>query len=236
MCQPVILVTEETRVTSRTKKASKPRTPLSRERVLWTAVKLADRGGIAAISTRKLGQALGVEGMALYHHFTNMDEVMDGMVDLVLSEIDLPPSGTDWRAALRQHSISAREALARHPWAIGLMESRANTGPANLRHHDSMLGSLREAGFSITMAADAYTLLDSYIHGFALQHANVPVGHSKKSADVSQDKLQPHSVNEYPNLGAIIEHAVATGDEHRDQFEFGLDVILDALDRIREAA
>jgi len=216
--------------------ASKPRIPLSRDRVLQVAVQRADRDGIASISTRKLGQELGVEGMALYYHFKNKDEVLDGMIDLVFSEIDLPLSGADWKTALRQRSISAREALARHPWAIGLMESRANPGPANLRHHDQMLGGLREAGFSIPMAADAYMLLDSYIHGFALQHTNLPLGHSQKPADVSQDTLQPHSVDEYPNLGAIIKHVLKNGDEQREHFEFGLDVILDALDRIRETA
>jgi AcrR family transcriptional regulator len=216
-----------------TRKAARPRVPLSRERVLRTAIERADRDGIAAISTRKLGKELGVEGMALYHHFESKEEVLDGMIDLVFDEIDLTPSPADWKMTLRQRSISARDALARHPWAIGLMESRPHPGPANLKHHDAMLGSLREAGFSIPMAAAAYRLLDSYIHGFALQHTSVPLGHSKKAAEVAQAMLEPPSVDEYPNLGAMIEHALENGDERGDEFEWGLDLILEALDKIR---
>jgi AcrR family transcriptional regulator len=219
-----------------TQRVSKQRIPLSRERVLRTAMKRADRHGIASISTRKLGQELGVEGMALYYHFKNKDEVLDSMIDLVFSEIDLPPSAADWKTALRQRSISAREALARHPWAIGLMESRTHPGSANLKHHDQMLGTLRQAGLSLTMAADAYMLLDSYIHGFALQHTSVPLGHSRKAVDVARDMLQPRSATEYPNLGAMIEEVTARGDDHRREFEFGLDLILDALEKIRTSA
>ena len=218
------------------KKESKQRIPLSRERVLRAAMKRADRHGIASISTRKLGQALGVEGMALYYHFKNKDEVLDSMIDLVFREIDLPPSGADWKTALRQRSISAREALARHPWAIGLMESRMHPGSANLKHHEQLLGGLREAGFSITMAADAYMLLDSYIHGFALQHTSVPLGHARKAVEVARDMLQPRSATEYPNLGAMIEDVTARGDDHRKEFEFGLDLILDALEKISSSA
>lgn len=174
--------------------------------------------------------------MALYYHFKNKDEVLDSMIDLVFSEIALPPSGADWKTALRQRSISAREALARHPWAIGLMESRTNPGPANLRHHDLMLGSLREAGFSIAMATNAYMLLDSYIHGFALEHTNVPLGHSKAAADVARRMLEASSDSEYRNLAAMLQHASETDDQHRGEFEFGLDLILDALEGFRTAA
>ncbi len=223
-------------MSSPTTKASRPRIPLSRERVLQAAIERADRQGIASISTRKLGQELGVEGMALYHHFRNKGEVLDGMTDLVFSEIDLPPSGADWKLALRNRAMSARQVLARHPWAIGLMGSGANPGPANLHHHDAMLGSLLAAGFAITTAAHAYRLLDSYIHGFALQEANLPLRDPKQAPDVTRSMLEPYPPNEYPNLGAMVEHAMSAGGEQGDEFEFGLDVILDALDRMRTAA
>src|SRR5450756_2219867 len=154
---------------TRTIKPAQRREPLTRERVLQAAIKLADQGGLESLSMRKVGQELGVEAMALYYHFKNKDEVLDNMIDLVFSEIDLPPSGADWKTAMRQRAISAREVLSRHRWAIGLMESRANPGPATLRHHDAVLGSLRAAGFSLEMAAHVYSLLDSYLYGFALQ-------------------------------------------------------------------
>ena len=125
------------------------RAPLSRERVLGAAVALADRGGIGALSMRKLAQELGVEAMSLYHHVANKDDILDGIVDVVFSEIELPSGDADWKAAMRQRAISAREALLRHPWATGLMESRSTPGPATLRHHDAVLGILRTAGFSV---------------------------------------------------------------------------------------
>jgi AcrR family transcriptional regulator len=223
-------------MTGRTNRTARPRAPLSRERVLQTAIKRADQGGIASLSMRKLGQELGVEAMALYYHFKNKDEVLDGMIDLVFSEIDLPPSGADWTAALRQRAISVREVLSRHRWAIGLMESRANPGPATLRHHDAVLGSLRAAGFSLEMAAHVYSLLDSYLYGFALQEKNMRFDTSDEVADVARRMLEPFPVDEYPNIGAMIEHAMKPGYDFSDEFEFGLDLILDGLERAREAA
>ena len=223
-------------MTGRTNRTARPRAPLSRERVLQTAIKRADQGGIASLSMRKLGQELGVEAMALYYHFKNKDEVLDGMIDLVFSEIDLPSSGADWTAALRQRAISVREVLSRHRWAIGLMESRANPGPATLRHHDAVLGSLRAAGFSLEMAAHVYSLLDSYLYGFALQEKNMPFDTSDEVADVARRMLEPFPVDEYPNLVAMIEHAMKPGYDFSDEFEFGLDLILDGLERAREAA
>src|SRR5215210_874747 len=153
--------------TRRTDPRAGRRAPLSRQRVLRAAVDLADTGGIASLSMRKLAQELGVEAMSLYRHVRNKDDMVDGMVDHVFGEIGLPPTGVDSRTAMRRRAISAREVLARHSWAIGLMESRRRPGPATLRHHDAVLGCLREAGFSVTMAAHAYSVLDSYIYGFA---------------------------------------------------------------------
>src|SRR5688572_16957336 len=153
----------------------KQRTPLSRELVLRAAVALADEGGVASLTMRKLAERLGVEAMSLYHHVADKDAIFDGIVDVVFGEIELPASDGNWRAALRARAVSARAALARHPWAIGLMESRPNPGPATLRHHDAVIGCLRAGGFSIAGAAHAYSVLDSYLYGFVLQSTNIPI-------------------------------------------------------------
>jgi AcrR family transcriptional regulator len=220
---------------TRTTKRAQRREPLTRERVLEAAVKLADQGGIESLSMRKLGQELGVEAMALYYHFASKDEVLDGSVDLVFSEIDLPASGADWKTAMRQRAISVRDVLSRHRWAIGLMESRANPGPANLRHHDAVIGSLRASGFDMEMAAHAYSLLDSYIYGFALTKMNLPFDTSQEIAAVAQSLLKPFPLDEYPNLVQMItEHVMKPGYDYGDEFEYGLDVILDGFERVRD--
>src|SRR5688500_8112153 len=178
------------RGTTRTDPSAERRAPLSRERVLRAAVDLADTGGIATLSMRSLAHELGVEAMSLYRYVRNKDDMVDGMVDHVFGEIGLPPRGADWTTAMRQRAISAREVLARHPWAIGLMESRSRPGPATLRHHDAVLGCLREAGFSIAMAAHAYSLLDSYTYGFALQQASLPFKTSEEVVEVAESILR----------------------------------------------
>jgi AcrR family transcriptional regulator len=210
------------------------RTPLTRERVLQTAVRRADEGGIESLSMRKLGQELGVEAMALYHHFANKDDLIDGMVDLVFSEIELPPSTPNWRTAMRQRAMAVRGALLRHRWAVGLMESRRRPGPANLRHHDAVIGSLRAGGFDIGMTAHAYSLLDSYIYGFALTKMNLPFETSDDVADVAQSMLEPLPPGEYPHMVEILtDHVMKPGYDYGDEFEYGLDLILDGLERVR---
>jgi AcrR family transcriptional regulator len=212
------------------------RIPLTRQRVLQTALGLADQGGLELLSMRKLGQELGVEAMALYHHFANKDEVLDGIVDLVFAEIELPPGGRDWKGEMRRRAVSLRDALARHRWAIGLMESRRNPGSANLRHHDAVIGSLRSGGFDMEMAAHAYSVLDGYIYGFALTKMNLPFDPSDDVAEVAETMLEPFPVNEYPNLVAFItEHAMKPGYDFGDEFEYGLDLILDGLERSQNA-
>ena len=220
----------------RTTRRAQRREPLTRERVLQAAIKLADQGGIEALSMRKLGQELGVEAMAVYYHFANKAEVVDGLVDLVFSEIEPPSAGGDWKAAMRQRAISLRDVLLRHRWAIGLMESRLHPGPASLGHHDAVLGSLRAAGFSIEMAVHAYSLLDSYIYGFALTMLNLPFEDSDEVAEVARSMLEPFHAEEYPNMVAIIEHAMQPGYDFGDEFEYGLDLILDGLERALEEA
>jgi AcrR family transcriptional regulator len=217
---------------TQTARRSQRRIPLTRDRVLGTALKIADQGGLEALSMRKLGQALGVEAMALYYHFANKERVLDGIVDLVFGEIDLPVIGADWKAAMRRRAISVRDALLRHRWAIGLMESRTNPGPATLRHHDAVIGCLRAAGFDMAMAAHAYSLLDSYIYGFALTKMNLPFDTGEEVPEMAQSMLEPFPENEYPNLVEFItEVAMKPGYDYANEFEYGLDVILDGLER-----
>jgi AcrR family transcriptional regulator len=206
------------------------RVPLTRDRVLGAALKLADQGGIESLSMRKLGRELEVEAMAVYYHFASKDEVLDGIVELVFSEIDLPAGLGDWKTAMRQRALAVRGVLSRHRWAIGLMESRANPGPANLRHHDAVIGSLRAAGFTMEMVAHAYSLLDSYIYGFALTKMNLPFDASTNVGEVAQSMLQPFSLSEYPNLVQMLtEHAMKPAYDYSDEFEYGLDVLLDGF-------
>lgn len=214
-----------------------PRIPLNRQRVLRAAVTLADRGGVGSLSMRKLAQELGVEAMSLYHHVANKGDILDGIVDVVFSEIDLLSGQVDWKAAMRRRAISAREALRRHPWATGLMESRSTPGPATLRHHDAVLGILRNAGFSIELATHAYSILDSYIYGFALQETNLPFNTSEELAAVAETMLGDLQADKHPHLTEMaVEHALQPGYDYGNEYEFGLDLILDGLDRARDAA
>ncbi|MGA2322185.1 MAG: TetR/AcrR family transcriptional regulator [Solirubrobacteraceae bacterium] len=220
-----------------TKPATKPRGSLSRERVLRAAVALADESGIGSLTMRKLGEVLGVEAMSLYNHVSNKDDLLDGMIDVVFSEIDLPPSETDWKTAMRQRGISIRDALSRHRWAIGLMESRSSPGPATLSHHDAVIGKLRDAGFSMELTAHAYSALDSYIYGFALQEPNLPFDTPQETAEVAQSIMANFSPGEYPHLTELaVEHVLQPGYDYANEFEYGLDLILDGLERARETA
>ncbi len=224
-------------MTVRLRPRTKRRLPLTRDRVLRAALALADKGGLEKLTMRSIGQKLGVEAMSLYNHVANKEDVIDGMVDLVFSEIDLPIAGTDWKAAMRERAIAVRDALLRHRWAIGLMESRRNPGPANLRHHDAVIGNLRAAGFDMAMAAHIYPVLDSYIYGFAMTQMNLPFENTAEVAEVAQGMLQAFPVNQYPHLAAFItEHAMKPGYDHANEFEWGLDVILDGLERVLDPA
>ena len=203
--------------------------PLNREQVLRAAVGLADQGGIDALSMRKLGQALGVEAMSLYNHVKGKPDLLDGMIDIVFGEIGLPAEGAGWRRAMRERAVTARAVLGRHRWAIGLMESRQTPGAATFRHHEAVLGCLRGAGFSIELAAHAYSLLDSYIYGFALQEASLPF----TSGDAAAQEIARYMpAGEYPYLAEFAAvHVLRPGYQYGDEFEIGLDLILDALDR-----
>jgi AcrR family transcriptional regulator len=205
---------------------------LSRDQVLRAAVALADEGGVGALSMRKLGQVLGVEAMSLYNHVASKGDLLDGMVDVVFSEIGLPSGDVGWKPAMRQRAISAREVLARHRWAIGLMESRRSPGPATLRHHDAVLGCLRGAGFSVELTAHAYSVLDSYIYGFALQEASLPFDSAEEAPELAQEIAGQLPAGEYPHLTELaVVHVLQPGYRYGDEFEIGLDLILDGLER-----
>jgi AcrR family transcriptional regulator len=214
--------------------AREARSPLSREKVLRAALALADESGIASLTMRKLGEALGVEAMSLYNHVANKDDLLDGMIDLVFAEIDLPAAGADWNKAMRERAVSARRVLKRHPWAIGLMESRRSPGPATLRHHDAVIGCLRGGGFAVALAAHAYAALDSYIYGFALQEASLPFDTGDDTAELAEMILSQLSPEEYPHLRELtVEHVLQPGYDYGNEYEFGLDLILDGLERAR---
>ncbi|WP_280266913.1 TetR/AcrR family transcriptional regulator [Nocardia wallacei] len=207
--------------------------PLSRERVLEAAVRVADRGGVEAISMRRVAQELGVEAMSLYHHVPNKDAILDGVVDLVFAAIELP-DGDDWRDAMRTRARSARAVLSRHRWALGLMDSRRTPGPATLRHHDAVLGTLRNAGFTLPTAAHAVSLIDSYIGGYVLQEANLPMSTPADVEDVAGALLDRLPPGELPHLREmIVDHALRPGYDHTSEFGYGLELILDALEARR---
>jgi AcrR family transcriptional regulator len=204
---------------------------LTRERVLTAAVAFADERGIESLTMRKLGEALGVEAMSLYNHVANKDQLLDGMVDIVFSEVGLPSGDVDWKTAMRRRAVSARQVLSHHRWAIGLMESRTSPGPATLRHHDAVIGCLRGAGFSVAMAAHAFSLLDSYVYGFALQEATLPFDTAEQTAELAEMILSSLQPDEYPHLTELaVEHVLKPGYDYGNEFEFGLDLILDGLE------
>ncbi|WP_309075049.1 TetR/AcrR family transcriptional regulator C-terminal domain-containing protein [Paenarthrobacter sp.] len=214
--------------------AASQRLPLSRERVLECAVALADESGLAALTIRTLAQSMGTKPMSLYYYVANKDEILDGIVDMVFSEIELPAPGREWREEMRQRAYGVRSALRRHPWAVGLLESRSAPGPATLRHHEATLATLREAGFSIQLTAHAYALLDSYIYGFVLQEAALPFEGRDAAAEITNPILERFATGEYPRMVEIaVEHVLKPGYDFGDEFEFGLDLVLDGLNRLK---
>ena len=207
------------------------RAPLSREGVLRAAIAIADAGGLAALTIRSLADELGVKPMSVYHHVANKEAIIDGVIDIVFSEIELPSPDADWQAALRRRANSARAVLRRHPWATPLMESRSHPGPATLQHHDAVLGSLRRGGFPVKLAGHAYSLLDSYIYGFALEEAALPFT-PRDVDDVIVDFLAQFPAEQYPYLVEFAQQRVLQpGYDYGDEFEFGLELIFDALER-----
>ncbi|WP_433169579.1 TetR/AcrR family transcriptional regulator [Kribbella sp. CA-247076] len=214
------------RGTSRRTRAE--RAPLSRERVVEAALALADEKGVAGVSMRAIAGRLGVEAMSLYNHVTNREDILDQLVDAVFAEIELPAPGAAWKAAMRDRAASARAALRRHPWAVGLMDSRTQPGAAILRHHNAVLGALRGGGFSVAMAAHAFSLIDSYVYGFVLQELSLPFTNRAELDAIAGDLLDALG-EDYPHLAEVTRHALQPGYDYGDEFELGLSVVLDGL-------
>lgn len=206
------------------------RVPLNRERVLRGALVVADAGGLGALTIRSLAHELGVKPMSVYHYVANKDEIIDGIVDLVFSEIELPSSDGDWLSEMRRRAISARRVLRVHPWAIPLLQSRTSPGEATLRHHNAIIGCLRGAGFSVEMTAHAYALMDSYVFGFALSEAALPINGPETVTEVAESMMEYFTPEKYPHLFEFsMEHILKPGYDFGLEFEFGLNLILDGL-------
>ena len=211
----------------------KKRRPLSRERVLRAAIKLADEGGIEALSMRKLAKELGVEAMSLYNHVANKDEILDGIIDVVASEADLPPDGVSWKTASRQSAISTRDVFLRHPWACSLSMSRQGAGGARLRRADWMLRTLREAGLSKDLTYHAYHIVESHILGFTIQQLNFPYS-GEELAGLAATFLEQLPGDEYPDFVEHVHQHLEPRGGDEGGFEYGLDLILDGLERLRD--
>lgn len=207
------------------------RAPLTRERLLAAAMRLADAEGIEALSMRKLAQELGVEAMSLYNHVASKDDVLDGIADIVVAEIEAPAIGADWKAAMRRRATSAHEALLRHPWAPLLIASRVNIGPAMLRYVNATIGCLREAGFSYEMADRAWNAIDSHIYGFTLLELNFPL-ESSEYASAAKSFLPLIPASEYPYMRALSELVIEGKHRGVQDFQFGLELLLDGLERL----
>jgi AcrR family transcriptional regulator len=219
---------------SRVERHAEPRVPLSKDRVLRAAVDLADVSGIESVTMRKLAQELGVEAMSLYYYVAKKDDLLDGIVDIVVGEMAAPSSGGDWKAAVRASAISAHKVLLRHRWACSLMFPPNKIGPARLRYMDALLRRLREAGFSARMTHHAYHALDSHIMGFTLWEAGY--SSDKVNAEFEAAFMRAFPADRYPHLAEHLQqHITKAGRGDKSEFEFGLDLILDGLEKIRAA-
>jgi len=215
-------------------RAPAARAPLTRERALDAAVALADREGLEALTMRRLAEVLGVEAMSLYHHVPNKDAILDGMVDRVFLEIEAPRADLDWRAALRRRMCAVRDVLVRHRWALRILETRAHPGEATLAHHDAVLGRLRAAGFPVRLAAHAYAVLDSYVLGFVHTELSLPFQTPEEGRAVAAGILDALPPGAYPHLAELTRELVlppGANYTYADEFDFGLDLVLDGLAR-----
>jgi len=211
------------------------RAGLSRERVLAAAVEYADREGLASLSMRRLGEELGVEAMSLYTYVSGKDALLDGMVDAVFAEIELPGPRTRWRNAVRGRTISAREVLRRHPWATPLMNSRSTPGVHTLHHLDVVLGYFRRGGFTVAQTAHAISAVDAYLYGFALTDISLPFETPDETADLAAQILAGIPAEDFPYLRELTtEHVLQPGYDYGAEFELGLDLVLDGLARLLE--
>ena len=209
------------------------RTPLSRERVLAAAIELADEAGIGALTMRRLAQELGVEAMTLYYHVANKPALLKGMVDLVESEIELPTPGRAWKAELRRTAMSAYDALIRHPWAAPLVLTQSGDSVTRLRYMDGILGTLRVAGFSADLTDHAYHALESHIMGFTLWEVGMNLGTREDVEALASGFLASLPTSEFPHLAEhVLQHLKPRNPDDEGEFAFGLDLILDGLERM----
>ena len=215
-------------MTTATRRPGRP-ARLSREAVVAAAVELADEQGLDAVSMRAVATRVGAEAMSLYRHVENKEDLLDGIVDVVYAEIDLPDAAAGWKGAMRDRAISTRQALLRHPWAIALMESRLRPGPANMRLHDAVTGLLLDAGMSSLLATRAYNLVDSYVYGFVIQEVTLPVATGEALAEVGPEFIARIPA-EFPNLARVGADLVAAGFDYGSEFEVELDLVLDAIE------
>lgn len=214
--------------------AKQERPRLTRERVLQSAVALADESGIESLSMRKLGEQLAVEAMSLYNHVANKGDLIDAMVDSVFAEIDLAADERSWRAAMRRRAVSVRQVLKRHPWAVPLMQSRTSPGPSTLGHLNALIGILRDADFSVVLTAHALSAIDAYVYGFAMQEKALPFDTEVRSTEVVEHILTAMPTDKWPHLVEFSrEHVLKPGYDYGQEFEWGLDLVLDGLERVR---
>ncbi len=210
------------------------RKPLSTELVMLAALKMADKNGIEALSMRKLAVALKVEAMSLYNHVASKENILDGLVEMVVAEIDLPSQDDDWRAAMRKRAISAHSALMRHPWATMLLVSRISVGPNMLRYLDATIGCLLQAGFSYPMADHAWNALDAYLYGFTFHKLNFPLDPSEYVAGATHF-LPLIPVEKFPYFNGMAQQIIQGRHDGVQELEFGLELILEGLERKRLA-
>ncbi len=210
------------------------RLPLNRDRILSAAVEIADERGVGAVTMREVASRLGVEAMSLYNHVANKDDILDGMADLVAEQFDLPEDAVDWREAMRRRAVSAHEVFGRHPWAPMLFDSRESSGHSRLRYFDWVLGTLMKAGFSVDDAARAFSLLDSYVYGFGIQQFNVSASGDASTEEMAEAILAYIPPEKYPHLHRMASHAMQVGYDAEADFDFGLEIVLDGLERVLE--
>jgi len=212
------------------------RQPLDRERIVREAIALADSDGINAVSMRPLGQRLGVEAMSLYNHVASKDELFCAMVDVIIADIVLAKPGGTWRESMRCRAISMRKVFARHPWALGLLESRKSMGPASLLYCDTVLGVLRQGGFTTLKAMRAFSLLDSYAYGYAIQEKNLPSSSPTVTSQATEEFLEQLPREAYPHLAETADAVLKSGLDYAQEYEIGLDLLLEALESWREGS
>jgi AcrR family transcriptional regulator len=213
-------------------KKAEPHQPLNRNRVLAAAVEIADERGVGAVTMREVASRLGVEAMSLYNHVPSKDDILDGMVDLVIERIELPSDVAGWREAMRRRAVSAHQVFGEHPWVPILIDSRESSGPSRLLYLDWVLGVLMKAGFSPVGASRAFSLLDSYIYGFGIQQFNISAADDASPEQMAEAFLASIPAEKYPNLNRMASHAMESGYDAEADFDFGLDIILDGLERI----